>query len=36
MRYDTRTPRCEDDPKWHKFQFKEILSFGIAYHFGTI
>ena len=36
MRYDTRTPRCDDDPKWHKFQFKEILSFGIAYHFGTI
>lgn len=36
MRYDTQTPRCEADPNWHKFQFKEILSFGISYHFGTI
>lgn len=36
MRYDTQTPRCEADPSWHKFQFKEILSFGISYHFGTI
>lgn len=36
MRYDSQTPRCDADPSWHKFQFKEILSFGISYHFGTI
>lgn len=35
MRYDTSTPRC-DDPSWHKFQFKEVLSFGFAYTFSNI
>lgn len=35
MRYDTRTPAVEDS-KWHKFQFKEIFSFGVAYQFSTI
>ena len=35
MRYDTTTPRVEDS-NWHKFQFKEIFSFGFAYHFGTV
>ncbi len=35
MRYDSSTPDC-DDPDWHKFQFKEILSFGFAYKFATI
>ncbi len=35
MRYDSSTPAC-DDPDWHKFQLKEILSFGFAYQFSTI
>ena len=35
MRYDTSTPECEDRD-WHKFQLKEILSFGFAYKFSTI
>lgn len=35
MRYDSSTPAC-DDPDWHKFQFKEILSFGFSYKFATI
>lgn len=35
LRYDTSTPRCED-PHWHKFQIKEILSFGFNYTFGSI
>jgi len=35
LRYDTSTPAC-DDPDWHKFQLKEILSFGFAYKFSTI
>ncbi len=35
MRYDSSPPDC-DDPDWHKFQFKEILSFGFAYKFATI
>ncbi len=34
MRYDTSTPRC-DDPSWHKFQVKEVLSFGFAYTLDT-
>lgn len=32
MRYDTSAKRL-DDSKWHKFQFKEILSFGLSYSF---
>lgn len=35
MRYDTRTPRPADSDKWHKFQLKEIFSFGFSYHFGV-
>ena len=35
MRYDTQTPRSEESPSWHKFQRKEIFSFGFAYHFGV-
>lgn len=35
MRYDTSTPTVADS-NWHKFQLKEIFSFGFAYHFGTI
>lgn len=34
MRYDTETPRIEGS-SWRKFQFKEIFSFGFAYHFGV-
>ncbi len=33
MRYDTETARPEDNPGWHKFQLKEIFSFGFAYTF---
>lgn len=35
MRYDTDTPRPADSEKWHKFQLKEIFSFGFAYTFGV-
>lgn len=35
LRYDTETPRLPDTD-WHRFQFKEILSFGFAYKFSTI
>lgn len=35
MRYDTETPRPADSDKWHKFQLKEIFSFGFAYQFGA-
>jgi len=34
MRYDTKTPELADS-KWHKFQLKEIFSFGFAYHLGV-
>lgn len=34
-RYDTRTARLEDS-KWHKLQFKEILSIGFAYKFSSL
>lgn len=34
-RYDTATPRIEDEPHWHKLQVKEILSFGFAYKFNS-
>ncbi len=34
MRYDSSTPAVEDSD-WHKFQLKEILSFGFAYKFST-
>jgi len=35
MRYDTETQRPADSDKWHKFQLKEIFSFGFSYHFGV-
>lgn len=35
MRYDTSMQK-QPDTRWSKFQLKEILSFGIAYHFSTI
>ena len=35
MRYDSSTPAVEDSD-WHKFQLKEILSFGFSYKFSTI
>ena len=35
MRYDTQTPRSEESPSWHKFQLKEIFSFGLSYTFST-
>lgn len=35
MRYDTQTQRPKDSVKWHKFQLKEIFSFGFSYHFGV-
>ncbi len=34
-RYDSSTPRVEDS-KWHKLQFKEILSIGFAYKFNSL
>lgn len=34
MRYDTRTPRPADSDSWHKFQLKEIFSFGFSYNFS--
>ena len=35
MRYDTQTQRPDENAKWHKFQLKEIFSFGFSYHFGV-
>ena len=35
LRYDSTTPRCEDE-SWHKLQIKEILSFGVSYRFSSI
>ncbi len=35
MRYDTETPRTDESKNWHKFQLKEIFSFGLSYHFGV-
>lgn len=34
MRYDSTSPVIEDSD-WHKFQLKEILSFGVSYNFST-
>lgn len=34
LRYDSQTPRLSDS-RWHKWQLKEILSFGFAYKFAT-
>lgn len=35
LRYDSTTVRT-DDSKWHKWQLKEILSFGFAYKIATV
>lgn len=35
VRYDSSSPRISDS-KWHKFQMKEILSFGFAYSFKNL
>ncbi|MBD5307807.1 MAG: DUF3078 domain-containing protein [Bacteroides sp.] len=35
LRFDTQSPRLPDTD-WHRFQFKEIFSFGFAYKFSTI
>ena len=35
MRYDSSSPRIPGS-KWHKFQLKEILSFGFAYSFKNL
>ena len=35
LRYDTSTERTHDTD-WHRFQFKEIFSFGLSYSFATI
>lgn len=35
LRYDSSTPRIEDT-KWHTWQLKEILSFGLTYKFATV
>ncbi|MCM1028626.1 MAG: DUF3078 domain-containing protein [Pseudoflavonifractor sp.] len=35
LRYDTSTARIPDS-RWHRFQFKEILSFGLSYKFSTV
>lgn len=35
LRYDSTMPRPEDS-KWHKWQLKEILSFGFSYKIGTV
>lgn len=36
LRYDSQTPRPEEGTRWHKWQVKEILSFGLNYNFATI
>lgn len=35
LRYDSSTERL-DDTRWHRWQLKEILSFGVSYKFSTI
>lgn len=35
LRYDSQTPRMEDT-SWHKFQCKELLTFGFSYKFSNI
>lgn len=35
LRYDSTTGR-RDDTKWHKWQLREVLSFGFAYTFGRL
>lgn len=35
LRYDSTTGR-RDDTKWHKWQLREVLSFGFTYKFGRL
>jgi hypothetical protein len=35
LRYDSTTARA-DDSAWHKWQLKEVLSFGFSYTIGTV
>lgn len=35
IRYDTSTDRIPDS-SWHRFQLKEIFSFGLSYKFSTV
>ncbi|MDE6304364.1 MAG: DUF3078 domain-containing protein [Paramuribaculum sp.] len=35
VRYDTQTRRLPDSD-WHRFQLKEILSFGVSYKFSNV
>ena len=35
LRYDSQT-KAVDDSKWHKWQLREVLSFGLSYKFSTI
>ena len=35
LRYDSSTARL-DDTSWHRWQLKEILSFGVSYKFSSI
>lgn len=34
LRYDSSTPKL-DDTKWHRWQLREVLSFGFSYTFAT-
>lgn len=34
LRYDSQTKRIEDS-RWHKWQLREVLSFGLSYKFST-
>ncbi|MDE6266299.1 MAG: DUF3078 domain-containing protein [Muribaculaceae bacterium] len=34
LRYDSQT-KAIDDSKWHKWQLREVLSFGLSYKFST-
>ena len=34
LRYDSQTKRVEDS-RWHKWQLREVLSFGLSYKFST-
>lgn len=35
LRYDSQT-KAIDDSRWHKWQLREVLSFGLSYKFSTI
>ena len=35
LRYDSLTPKVEGS-KWHRWQLRELLSFGLSYNFSTL